>query len=426
MVISLTKRLLVLASILSCALAAPAYAQEELKDDRNIKKYKAISQLMTEPVYRRLGTIHTQMSEEDYDKALSNLKKMTSMSLNNHERALIEQTFGFLYVQTDRNDDALASFEKSLSYEALPGDATQGMLYSLAGLYAAEGQHTKSIETMRRWFEYEENPAAEAYMMIASSFAAMEKYPDALPYVQRAIQKAEKPNEDWYMLQLAIYVELNSFRPASELLKSMLQIWPERPKYWELLTSIYIELQEDRKALDAMMVSYNSGQIEQQERILALVQLNLLLDIPHTAGRILEAELANGNVERDKKTLDMLLLAWTDAREYSKALQLIDEIATLASDPEYYMRAAAIYNEQGNWRGVAEAASKAVAGGIEKPAEAHMLTGMAYSELERFDEALSAFAKAREVGDATQRRNAVEWSAFVQEKQQLMTSLQRD
>ena len=404
-------------------LASVSWAQEELNDNREIKKHKDATQAMTERVYKSLGRIHEMMGEERYQDALDDLEKLARVPLNDHEKALVEQTFGFLYVQMDRYREALDRFEKSLSYNALPGAATQGMLYSLAGLYASEARHLEAIATMRRWFQYEAEPKAEAYMVIASSFSELERYDDALPYVKKAISKADKPNEDWYMLELAIHIEKDRYADAAGVLRRMLLIWPEKPKYWELLTSIYIEMSEDKNALNALMIAYRNGMITDTDKLLSLVQLNMLLEIPYTAGVIMETEMNNGNIEKTRQSLDMLLVAWTDARAYDKAIGVIDQLAALTGDGDYHLRKARIYNEQGNWKGVTESVDAALKLGVDEPAPAHMLAGMAYIELENFAESERAFKAVRETGNPKQRDNAAEWLSFLNEKRTLRASL---
>ena len=406
-------------------VAGNTWAQEELNDDREIKQHKEVTQVMSEPIYRRLGAVHELLGVNNYQKALTDLEKLAKVPMNRHEESLVQQTFGFVYIQLDRPQDALKAFEKSLEIGMLPGDVIQGLRYSLAGLYTAEGQYQKAIDTMRLWFQYEEDPKAEAYMMIASSFAELEKLESALPYVQKAISKAEKPNENWYMLELAIHVEANRYREGAGVLRRMLAIWPERPRLWDMLASINLELGNDREALDVMMVAYNSGFLDEESKILPVVQLNMLLEIPHVAGRILETELANGNVEENKKNLDTLLSAWIDAREYDKAVAVIDKLGAMTGDGKYFMQKASIHNELGNWEQAASSARQAIDAGVEEPTDAYMLAGTAYAEMERFQDAINAFRSAKQSGDAQERANADSWIAFVEEKIQLQAALQQ-
>ena len=145
---------LALLAISSLAVSGPASGQDELKDDRKIEKYRKSSESMTESVYRRLGNAQEAIGEENYDEALATLKRLSNASLNDYEEALVLQTFGYAYIQQNRLKLAVDYFEKSLAMESLPGEAQQGMLYTLASQYASAGRYQDAIDTMSTWFRY--------------------------------------------------------------------------------------------------------------------------------------------------------------------------------------------------------------------------------------------------------------------------------
>lgn len=408
-----------LPALVSMLINSPAAGQEELRADRKIEKYRTASETMTESVYRRLSNIQEELASEKYDEVIGGLQRLSNAALNDYEEALVLQTFGFAYIQQNRLQLAVEYFEKSLALESLPGVAQQGMLYSLASLYLAEERFQDAIDTMRTWFRYEADPVPDAYMVIATSFVELQQFDDALPYVQKALEMAEKPREQWYMLELAIYFEKESFRSAVSLLKKMLKYWPDNGKYWDMLASSYLELKQDKNALDTMMVAYANGLIEEKNRLMTVVQLNLSLNIPFTAGTILEKEIAAGRIDENKKNLEILLQAWISAKEYDRAAKTINRLGALVDDGEIFMRKAGIHNELGEWSDVIAAVEQALQKGLEDPADAHVLAGMAYTELKQYDDAVNAFRQARNKGDDKQRRNATEWISYVQEKMAL-------
>ncbi len=405
--------------ILLLTVPVLCFAQEELNDDRRIHKRTEVNAAMSEHVYKRLASIHDHMGEDELDDALKGLGKLETQRLSKYEKAIVQQTFGFVYAQQGDEAQAIRRFEQSLALKSLPAIAHQGMLYSLAGLYAAEGQYLKSIETAREWFRYEENPNPEAYMLIGSSFTELERYDDALPYVLKAIEKSEKPRENWHMLALAIYFQNEQFREAAGLLVTMLQYWPDKARYWEMLAGSYLELEDDKRALDTMMLSYTNGMLTNPTRILAVAQLNMMHDMPYTAGSILDEEIAKGALESDEKNLKLLLQAWLSAREYDRAVDVINRLEPFAEDGEYFLRAAQIYNETGAWEKVVDNASKALDAGLENPEDALLLAGSAYTELDRFDDATRVFGRVRSMGDKDDRRNAESWIAFIDEMRAL-------
>lgn len=396
---------------------APALAQGRVCLDTTAVEREDPGSTMGELAYKRLSKIHEMMGEDRYDEALTEIGKMENMRLNDYEKALMWQTYGFIYSARGQFGEAIDYFERSLAEDALSTQAQQGMLYSLAGLYQSEGRYEDAIETMRTWFRYAEEPDAGAYILVAGSFAELERYGEALPCVQLAIETADEPKESWYQLELAIHMEEEDYRAAADVLRTLIRRWPDKRRYWDTLSGVYMELKEDQLALATMMAAYNRGLITDGARILNLVRLNLYLDNPYVGGRILRRGIEEGRVERDVDNLNLLRSAWTSAKEYDRAVAVIDQLGRVTGDPRYYMDKASILNEQARWEDVIAATRQALDAGTESPARAWLLMGMAYTELDRLGEALEAFDRVRETGDAKERQNAAAWIAFVRDRQ---------
>lgn len=375
---------------------------------------------MSENMYRRLTAIHALLSENGVDEVLSRLEAMRGENLNAYEEALVLQTEGFAHAQTGNLVAAIAAFRRCLELDALSNVAQQSTRYSLAGLLAGEGQFQEAVSTMLTWLRFAQEPvAADAYMLIGSSYAQLEELDAALPYVREAIERAEEPNESWHRLELTIHLERMDYQSASALLRRMVVVWPDRARYWEMLASAYTELADDSNALATLMVAYKKGLITEEARLLNLARLNLFLDIPYEAGRLLEAEIGNGRVSETRETLELLLSAWTAAREFEKAVEVIDRLSPLSEDGEYDLQKARMLTEQGDWSAVIDATERALErGGIRRVGDALILKGMAHTELQQFDQALIAFEQARDLGDSAER-NAQAWIEFVRDRRQV-------
>ena len=407
------------AILLTLTIPVLGLGQEELNDDRKILKRPNVNAAMSEGVYKRLSTVHEQLGEDQIDEALKGLNKLENQNMSKYEKALVQQTYGFVYAQKGDEAQAIKRFENSLALESLPATAQQGMLYSLAGLNAAEGHYQKSIDTLRDWFRYEAEPIPDAYMLIGSSYSELDQFKQALPYVLKAIEKAEKPRENWYMLALAIHFQEKNFSSAADMLVTMLQFWPDNARYWEMLAGCYLELEDDKRALDTMMVSYSNGMLTKPTRIRAAAQLNLLRDTPYTAGVILADAIEEGLLDDNEADLKILLQAWLSAREWERAVEVIDRIGKYADDGRYYLQAAQIYNETGEWDKVVDNAQKALDAGLDDPVDALMLQGASFIELGNLDDATRVFTAVRAKGEASDRRNADSWLSFIEDKRNL-------
>ena len=414
--------LLVAASL----LAGPAFAQtgygdlptwHPLRPDRVADEREEPSASMSETFYRRLARAHELLDEENLTDALDVMGRIRPDRISNYEAAQLHQTYGFVYSQLEREDEAFAAFEKCLELDALPTFAQQGIVYSVAGYYAGEERYVESNNTLLRWFRYEAEPIADAYILMGANFAQREEMREALPYVVRANALAEEPNENWRNLQLAIHAQLNQFPEAIDLLKENIGIWPDTLRYYLLLSGLSMEVGDEEGALSALVIPWHRGILTNGPDVLNLARLSMYLENPAQAGEILEEGIEQGYIAENTDNLRLLLSSWTMAREMERAVDAIDRLAKLADDGEYYHRKAMLLNETGEWDGVVESCRLAIEkGGLERPGEVWILQGVALAELQRFDEAVESFENAKRTGNDNQRRSANSWIAYIEDR----------
>jgi len=412
--------------LLMTALSSPAavWAQEEQKCEgpEGVQREERGS-LIGERTFRRLSAIHEQLGENQYADALKGLKALESGNLNDYELAMVNQTFGYVYAAQGKYDQAIPYFEKALQADALPNAGHFGLMYSLAQLYAGQEKHERTVELMLEYLKYQCDPPPQAYIALGSSYASLNRYNEALPYVRKAIEKAgNDAQESWYLLELAIYFEQKDFSSASRLLTAMVAKWPDKLKYWEMLSGAFQEQQKDLDSLAALMVAYRKGLMYEapkdqvEKKILNVVRMNIFVEVPFVAGSILEKEIAAGRVEGSEKNLTLLLNAWTQAREFDRAVATIDRLAPMKPDGELYLQKAQLLAEKSDWQGTIEAARQAIEkGSLKKPGGAYLLIGIAANEMKDWQQALDALREARKYDEST-RRQAADWIKFVEDR----------
>lgn len=401
-------RLFGLPLVLGLLLAAPPLQAQEEEEERP-------QATMTERAYKRLLQAQELMGDNKFAEALSKLQAMQRMDLNEYERALVLQTIGFVYAQQGQYPQAIQNFEACLALNALPSKAQQGMLYSLASLYMSQEMFQKTIDTLNRWLQNETDPKPDAFIMMASSYASMNNYRSALPWAQRAVDSSPEPKENWHQLLVAIHFELNQYSNAAAVLTKMVGYWPGKARYWEMLFGAYQQDQNDKQALATLNLAYRHGVLDDEKKLLNLARMRLFMNLPFYAGELLETEMAAGRVQRNEKNLDLLLSAWTTAREYDKAIAVIDQLAPLKGDGELYLQQAQLFNEKNDWSGVAQSVQKALdKGGLKSTGKAYLLQGLAYSEQKQYRDAIASFRRAQQFEET--RSQASGWIDYVNDQ----------
>lgn len=378
---------------------------------------------MDERTYRRLSVVHELLGNSELPEAMQKLQVLVAKGgFTPYEQSQIEQTFGFILAQMGGKDNyerAIPHFEKAIALDALPDSAQKGMMYSLSSLYASQGRYQATIDMMMKWLCIEKQPPGAALILIGSSYAQLEKYHESLPWVRRAIEsQPEKPVEGWYQLELAIFYQLSQYQNAANILKTVILYWPDKARYWEMLAGAYQELRQDSNALAAMMLAYQKGLLEKEDRLLNLVRMNLFLENPFMAGTILDTEINRGRIQGTQRRLKLLLGAWTAAREFDKAISVIDRLGPMSDNGEFYYQKAQLFMEKANWREVVNAADDAIRkGGLKEICSAYLMKGVANAEMDRYSAADSSLDRAsRSSCKRTIRQQATGWKSYVADR----------
>ena len=372
---------------------------------------------------QRIDIVNRMIDQNGFRSALTELQELANYPrLSEFETAVINLLTGYVYAQTEEYDLAINHYTSALESEVLPTPTHQGALYSLAHLYASTQKYEKAIEIMLDWLQFEPDPFAEAYMFMGSNIAALEDYAGALPWMERAIEKSERPIESWYQITYTLHIELEQYDKAVPMLKSMIGYWPRISEYWKALAGLYQELGDERGTYDTTMTAYINGMLTHEQDILSLVDMTLIHDTPFAAGTILENEMIAGVVEEREATLSALIDVWIAAREYEKAIAALEKAADVSDPAFHYMRAAQLHVQSGNFEGAAHSAEKALGAGVDDRVNALVIAGSAYSELGDWDRSIAAFRQVAEIGDDDERDNAENWIRFVEESRQLTLS----
>lgn len=405
-----------LAGFAAAAWADPAESLPSwhpLRPARAAEQRQEPSTAMSERVYRQLARVHELLGDGKLDDALADLDRIGTRNLGPYELAQVHQTLGFIHAQQGRDDDALAAFERCIALDALPTFAQQGVVFSVARYYAGQARYRESNQTAMRWFRFAPEPGADAYMLVGVNHVQQDDLPAGLPYVRRANAIAP-PREAWMRVELAILVETGQREAAIALAEEIVNLWPDKARHYETLAGLLLDAGEDARALSVLSVPWLADLFREERQILTLARLNLHLNNPARGAAVLAAALGDGRVPPTVANLELLLNAWSAARETAQAAAVTDQLAATAEHGEYHLRRALLDSEDGDWPGVAAAAEQALAkGGLARPGEAWVLHGVALAEMARFPAALEAFEGAMREGPEATRRNAEAWMRYV-------------
>ena len=394
-------------------LAAPqAWAQERDKAKPETKRVQAVG----EWAFKRLNQAHEALAKSMHGDALQHLDELKGSSrLNDHEKALMWQTYGYVYASEEKYKQATDSFEKALSTAGLPETAQRDTQYNLGQLYVMLERFDDAVRVLSDWMATAENPSAEAHYVYAIALYQKGDKRLALQHGELAVQKATKPQESWLQLVLSLYIDNQDYPKAIATSEALVAHFPKKA-YWMQLSAAYSQVDDYKRALAALALAKTQGMLTEDRELTHLAQLYLYNEVPYEAGRLLDESLASGKIEGTDQAWRLLSEAWVNARERDKAEKPLAQAASRSGDGELYVRLAQIQFEREDWGAARESLRHALQKGkLADPGGAQLLLGIASVKDEKWDQARTAFTAAAQY--EKNRRSAEQWLVEIEAEQ---------
>jgi len=294
----------------------------------------------------------------------------------------------------------------------------------LAQLHMMRGNYDKTIVFIEKWetIQKEVTPGAEipAKNLVLKAQAMYQKqdYAKASSYINQAVEQQENSkegyqvDENWYVLQRAVYYELKQPEQVKNVLLKLVKQY-EKPSYWIQLAGMYGELGDEKQQLAYMEIAYQLDYIATGSDIFNLSQLYYYHQMPFKAALLMESAIKQGKLAEDQRNLTFLAQAWSFAKENDKAVPVMLAAANLSKDGELDAQLAQIYLNLEQWDKAIAASERAIQkGGLRNEGTVHLVLGMAHFNVGDYNVALNELAEAEKHNSS--RGMAKQWLKFVQ------------
>lgn len=378
--------------------AVKANSIKELVERKPLKVEGSRTGSVRERALKRLGKAQKLMASERYEESLQVLNSLEeSLKSNRFGLSQVYQTKAYVYAQSDRFDKSIEYFEKVLDLKSLPRAPYLSTMYSLAQVYVAQEKYLKAVPLLQDYIFNKEPKRADAIFFYGQVLAQLKEVKGATEYVEKAIAAAKSPKETWLRLLVALYYEQKIYSKAALVLEQLVKLRPEQTKYWKQLSSVYLSMDQEAKALSVLELAYKNKSLKEEKDLLQLVRLSLYQEVPYKAGRYLEKALAEGKVEKNQKHYELLAESWIQAQELDLGLKALNKAAPLAKTGRIYVRQGQLYLEKEEWQKSISSLKKGLEkGGLKKQGLAHLALGIAYFNAGSKQLALKSFRKATE------------------------------
>lgn len=351
------------------------------------------------------------------DDGIKQLDKVARLDLRTQEQIMLWNTYAYVYFISGDAEKTAHAYEQQLQFDKIDEDLKKTTLSSLAQLKMQEQDYQGSLNYLNQWFELTDEPSPDIYLFKAQLQYELGQYSDAVASVDEAIKvrdmqakaagKAIEPvPEKWMLIKRSVYYKAQDYQGLERILKQLIMTYP-KTEYWTQLSAVYNQLGRGEKELASMEAVYLQDGFTKENELIGYAQILMANDLSYEAATVLEDSIKAGKVEATDKNYAMLSDAWLIAKEYDFAMRDLEVASSKSKKGDFYTRLAQIQLDQKDYQGAIESVEKAVVKPTKDSGMARLIQGMAYYNLEQYDEAKAAFTQASEYKKTA--KNAEQW-----------------
>lgn len=421
-------RSIVSVCVLLCFLPVLYVDVADAKEDppaRKTKRVESIPQSLVKD-FEKLGVA---FEEENIPEARRLITKLEGKKqLNNISRAYLANFKGNIYFSEDNLDGALREFKKIIALkEGVPEAFTSQIRYVIAQVYFSKENFREALNYAQGWFASQTDPSADAYLLIGQAQFMLKRYDDALPNVQKGIDKYKaagaQPKESWLNLLAGIYREKRDFKKMLPVLKQLVAYYPKKT-YLDAMAGVFNELGDTGRMTAIFQALYDQGLMVKESEVVTLASLHLSQDNPYKAARIFEKGLAEGVVSKSLKNYRLYSQSLYLSREYQRALDPLNKAAKLAEDGTLYNQLGQSYLALERWKEAEDSLKIAInKGKLRNKEQTYIALGTAQFEQKKFSQAKQSFKKA--LSNDKTRRAAENWSKYIDSEVRRIKELEK-
>lgn len=366
----------------------------------SLSAFTTVANELSQYTATRVQRAHNLAQEEKLQEAISTLKGLDLS--RGYDQAFVARMLGIFYWQNEQVKPAIKQLEIAVNSGLLEDEQAWQTRKMLADMLLNEQQFSKALP---HYYDLsksvpESQKAYEIWLRIAQSHYQLSQWNKVLSAMAR-YEKYGQPDEMAPLsIKLSAELELKKWQPAIGTIKRLIAIEPERVEWWRQLVALYLRVDDDKRALDALALAKLKGVELNQDDLKLLAQLYGKRGIPERAAKVL-GEL--NEVNSDSKLKAQQATYWQMAKEWDKSIASWRVAAKL--DRQYYWNLSQLLVQEGHYKDALIALDK-VSG---RKADVALVKTRAYYKLKRIEDALANAKRANEIEPSTQAESWVKY-----------------
>ena len=340
--------------------------------------------------------------------ALVALNQLRAQTLNCYEFGAALRLGAAIKIQADDYEGAVVDLVAALDGGYVSEADRAQTIFNIAQIYLSTENLPKALSYYEQWLAAGGVPNRDQKWQLAVVNQKLDRNRDALVWAEQVLAAdGVNAQREVYDFMIYLYDETGQLAKKAELLELLLAKNPTERRLWDAISGDYFQADEERKAFEVQKAMYLAGILQTEDEIMRVVNFYNRFNAPYQAAKILEKEINQGRISKTYERLELLANLYQVAREYQRAIPVIEEAAELSDNGQMFERLGRSYSEIQDWEKADVALTRAIAkGGLKDVGLAWVLIGQ--SRYERDDR-----SGAREAFRAASNRGARGWLDFM-------------
>lgn len=355
---------------------------------------------------RYMQQAQTLSAKEQNQQAIEHL--LTAEVSRPGDVAAISRMLGILYWQSEQAEHSVIALEKALNAQGLADDEQWRTRRMLSSIYLTLGQFRQALphlELLTQSIPEGEN-AAEVWLHLAQAHYSLEQWRETLLALEKQRKLDPKPSVAVLSISLGAHAQLEQWSQVVDNAKQLIALQPEKKIWWMQAYSGYLNLRQQKAALDILTLAQLKGITLLDSELKSLAYLYA------SQGIYEKAAVTLSQLEQADSDLELIRLQaqyWQAAKEWQKSLHFWHKAAEIES--KYHWEVAVLQNQLQKYQQVI--ASLDQMENQQRFYDAQLLKVNALYRLNRLEAALALAKKADAIKSSTQTQS---WVRFLSHK----------
>lgn len=351
--------------------------------------------------------------------ALQAINRLRQQELNCYEEGAVLRLSAAVKVESGDYSGAVQDLLTAIQRGFVPESERATTYYNISQLYMQDENHVQALEYMRRWIQAGGQPTRDQKWQLAVLSHKADDNRESLRWAEEVF-RSDGPDaaREVYDFLIFLYDRTGQLGKKAQLLEQLLARNPGERRLWEAIAGDNFQAGNQRRAFEVQRTMYLSGMLSTEDEIMRIVNFYNQFDVPFQAAKILEKEMNAGRIEQSYDKLELLANLYQVAREFERAIPVIERAAAMRNSGEMYERLGRSFAELKDWERAEAALTQAINSGNAKDVGlAWVLIGQSRYERDNVQGAQEAFRRAN-------NRGGRGWLQFIESERRTAQALE--